>query len=109
MISGVAAFRFLAAGASLGLSCHAAAAADFYAGKQMKLAVSSDAGGGYDLYTRLLARHITRHIPGSPTTIVQNFPGAGGLRGAHYVYQTAARDGTEFGELHATSMLDAIL
>jgi tripartite-type tricarboxylate transporter receptor subunit TctC len=86
-----------------------AAAADFYAGKSLKLAVSSDAGGGYDLYTRILARHIARYIPGAPATIVQNFPGAGGLRGAHYVYQTASKDGTEFGEIHATTMLDAIL
>ena len=86
-----------------------AAAEDYYAGKTMKLAVSSDAGGGYDLYTRILARHLPRFLAGMPGVIVQNHPGAGGLSGAHYLYQTAAKDGTEFGEIHATTMFSAIL
>src|SRR4051812_15246788 len=86
-----------------------ASAEDYYAGKTMRLAVSSDPGGGYDLYTRILARHLPRYLPGTPATIVQNHPGAGGLSGAHYLYQTAAKDGTEFGEIHATTMFSAIL
>ena len=56
-------------------------AEDFYAGKTLKIMTSSDAGGGYDLYTRLLARHIVRYIPGTPSTVVQNMSGGGGLRG----------------------------
>src|SRR5262249_25251132 len=51
-------------------------------------------GGGYDVYARLLARHIVNHIPGQPTAIVQNTPGAGGMRAANTVYVTAPRDGT---------------
>ena len=86
-----------------------AAAEEYYAGKMVKLGVSSDAGGGYDLYTRILARHLPRFLPGTPAIIVQNHPGAGGLSGAHYLYQTAAKDGTEFGEIHATTMFSAIL
>ena len=86
-----------------------AVAEDYYAGKSVKLTVSSDPGGGYDLYTRLLARFLPRYLPGAPSAIVQNRPGAGGLNGARYLYQTAPKDGTEFGEIHATTMFDSIL
>lgn len=84
-------------------------AADFYAGKSIKLTVGSDAGGGYDTYTRLLARHIGRYLPGSPTVVVHNMPGAGGLRSVQYLYTVAAKDGTEFANLRASNMLDSIL
>jgi tripartite-type tricarboxylate transporter receptor subunit TctC len=91
------------------LLAKSATAEDFYAGKTIKLGVSSDAGGGYDIYTRLLSRYIPRYIPGAPTIIVQNMPGGGGLRAAHNLYSIAAKDGTEFSEIHATTMLDSIL
>ncbi len=71
-----------------------AGAADFYEGKKIRLIVSSSPGGGNDTYSRLLARHIARHIPGNPTIIVQNMPGAGGVRAASYIYNKARRDGT---------------
>ncbi len=71
-----------------------AAAEDFYAGKTITLLVSSDAGGAYDLYSRLLARHLPKYIPGAPTMIVQNDPGGGGLRGAQQIYALAPKDGT---------------
>ncbi|MCY4486296.1 MAG: hypothetical protein OXF11_04180 [Deltaproteobacteria bacterium] len=71
-----------------------AAAADFYKGKKIRLIVSSSPGGGNDTYSRLLARHIGRNIPGNPTVIVQNMPGAGGVRAASYLYNKARRDGT---------------
>jgi len=71
-----------------------AAAADFYDGKKIRLIVSSSPGGGNDTYSRLLARHIGRNIPGNPTVIVQNMPGAGGVRAASYLYNKARRDGT---------------
>src|SRR3546814_8383947 len=57
-----------------------ATAADFYAGKQLRLIVGSNAGGGYDTYTRLLGRHITGHVPGNPSIVVLNMPGGGGLK-----------------------------
>jgi tripartite-type tricarboxylate transporter receptor subunit TctC len=109
MISDRAALRAIASAMLVAFTALPAAAEDFYAGKSLKLTVSSDPGGGYDLYTRLLARYIPRYLPGAPTAIVQNRPGAGGLSGAHYLYQNAPRDGTEFGEIHATTMLDSIL
>ncbi len=71
-----------------------AGAADFYKGKKIRLIVSSSPGGGNDTYSRLIARHITRHIPGNPSVIVQNMPGAGGLVAADYLYNKAKRDGT---------------
>ena len=86
-----------------------AVAQGFYAGKTLKVIVSTDAGGGYDLYSRLLARHIVRYIPGTPSTVVQNMPGGGGLRGARYLSQLAAKDGSEFGNVQATTMLNSIL
>jgi tripartite-type tricarboxylate transporter receptor subunit TctC len=68
--------------------------ADFYKDKQMRIVIHNAPGGGYDTYARLLARHITRHIPGSPTIVPTNMPGAGGIKAANYVYSQAPRDGT---------------
>jgi tripartite-type tricarboxylate transporter receptor subunit TctC len=56
--------------------------------------VSSSAGGGFDTYTRLIARHIQKHMPGKPTLVVQNMPGAGGVRAANFLYSVAPKDGT---------------
>jgi tripartite-type tricarboxylate transporter receptor subunit TctC len=70
---------------------------DFYKGKRINLIVSYGPGGGYDVYARVLARHISKHIPGNPNIVVQNMPGAGSLRGANYIYNVAPRDGTTFG------------
>lgn len=71
--------------------------ADFYRGRTITLLVSHSAGGDYDTRARLLARHLDRHIPGNPRLIVQNMPGAGGMRGTGYVYNIAARDGSVIG------------
>jgi len=71
--------------------------ADFYKGKRVNLVVSYGPGGGYDVYARVLARHIGRHIPGNPSIVVQNMPGAGSLRGANWLYNVAPRDGSTFG------------
>jgi tripartite-type tricarboxylate transporter receptor subunit TctC len=67
---------------------------EFYRGKNINLLVGFTPGGGYDLYARLLARHIGRHIPGQPTIVVQNMPGAGSLRSAQFLYTAAPKDGT---------------
>jgi len=69
-------------------------AADFYAGKTIEMVVGSDVGGGYDIYTRTIARHLARHIPGNPMTVVKNMPGAGSGRAASYINSVAAKDGT---------------
>jgi len=71
--------------------------ADFYRGKRVNLIVSYGTGGGYDVYARVLAKYMSKHIPGNPNIIIQNMPGAGSLRGANYIYNVAPRDGTVFG------------
>ncbi|HEY6994195.1 MAG TPA: tripartite tricarboxylate transporter substrate-binding protein [Xanthobacteraceae bacterium] len=72
---------------------HADAVADFYKGRQINLVVGYGPGGGYDVYARLLARHFGRFVPGTPTVIVQNMPGAGSLRAVNYLYNVAPKDG----------------
>lgn len=74
-----------------------ACCADFYQGKTINIAIGHSAGGGYDLYARVLARHLGRHIPGNPAVVPVNMPGAGGLRAANYIYSAAPKDGTFFG------------
>jgi tripartite-type tricarboxylate transporter receptor subunit TctC len=71
--------------------------ADFYRGKTITINVASGAGGGYDFFGRALAKHMGRHIPGSPTLIVQNMPGAGGARMVNYLYNVGPQDGTSIG------------
>jgi tripartite-type tricarboxylate transporter receptor subunit TctC len=71
--------------------------ADFYRGKTLTLTVGYSTGGGYDIYARLLARHMGKHIPGNPTIVVQNAPGAGSMRAANMIYNVAPKDGTHFG------------
>jgi len=66
---------------------------DFYRGRTVTILVGFTAGGGYDLYARLLGRHIGRHIPGNPQVVVQNMPGAGSLKATQYVYSVAPKDG----------------
>jgi tripartite-type tricarboxylate transporter receptor subunit TctC len=75
----------------------AANAADFYSDKMVTIVVGSDAGGSYDSYARLLAENMPRYIPGRPKFIVQNMPGAAGLKVANYVYNVAPKDGTVIG------------
>ncbi|HUZ67158.1 MAG TPA: tripartite tricarboxylate transporter substrate-binding protein [Beijerinckiaceae bacterium] len=77
---------------------------DFYKGKTIDLVIGLPAGGGYDAYGRLVARRIGAHIPGDPTVVPQNMPGGGGLTAANYLYNSAPKDGSAFG-LVATSAL----
>jgi tripartite-type tricarboxylate transporter receptor subunit TctC len=66
---------------------------DFYRGRTVTLIVGYSVGGGYDAYARVLARHLGKHIPGHPTIIVQNMPGAGSLRSANFLFNAAPKDG----------------
>ena len=66
----------------------------FYAGKSITMSIGFQAGGGYDIYGRLVARHMGRHIPGKPNFIVQNMPGAGSLRAAQHLAAIAPKDGS---------------
>jgi tripartite-type tricarboxylate transporter receptor subunit TctC len=79
----------LLAGAAL-----AQPADSFWRGKTVAVIAPTAPGGGYDAYTRLLARHIGKHIPGHPAVVVQNMPGAGGMVAANHVFNVAPRDGT---------------
>ena len=66
---------------------------EFYRGRSITVLVGFTAGGGYDLYARLLGRHMGRHVPGNPTIVVQNMPGAGSMKATQYVYGVAPKDG----------------
>jgi tripartite-type tricarboxylate transporter receptor subunit TctC len=83
--------------ACLPAQAHAQSVEDFYKGKTISLAIGFDAGGGYDIYGRLLSRHMGQHIPGRPTIVVQNMPGAGSQRAAQWLYSIAPKDGTAIG------------
>jgi tripartite-type tricarboxylate transporter receptor subunit TctC len=71
--------------------------ADFYKGKQIKLYVGSDVGGIYDTYARIMSEYWPRHIPGKPTMVVQNMPGATGRKVTNFIFSGAPRDGTVVG------------
>jgi tripartite-type tricarboxylate transporter receptor subunit TctC len=77
----------------------AQAPADFYRGKTINLIVSSSAGGDYDMRGRLVAKHMSRHLPGGPKIIVQNMPGGGGLRAASWLTHVAPQDATALAAL----------
>ena len=75
---------------------------EFYRGKQVRFIVGTAAGQEYDLWARMIARHMRRHIPGNPTIIVENMPGAGHVIAANYLYDIAPRDGTVTSVIHVT-------
>ncbi|MGE0651969.1 MAG: Bug family tripartite tricarboxylate transporter substrate binding protein [Alphaproteobacteria bacterium] len=81
----------------------------FYKGKVMNLYVGSAPGGGYDTYGRAVARHIADHIPGNPSIVVKNMPGASGLRLAGYMYNAAKKTGIEIAGIHNTAVVDQLL
>jgi tripartite-type tricarboxylate transporter receptor subunit TctC len=85
------------------------AVAEFYKGKTITLFVGSEPGGGYDGDARVVARHLGRHLDGSPSIIVQNMPGARGLTSANNLYALARQDGTVMGILEREHLIDAYL
>lgn len=106
---------FLAASIIAGLSvagpvpANAQSAAKFYKGKNLTMIIPSGAGGGYDAYSRLLTRHLADHIPGKPSIVNQNMPGASGLRGTNYVYNVAPRDGSVMAATYNTALTEPLL
>ncbi len=94
--------HFCAYAAALGLSLLSnanlcTAAEDHFRGKTLSIYTGASAGDGYDVYARLLAMHYQRYIPGSPTIVIRNMPGAGSLKAANYIYEIAPKDGTAMG------------
>jgi len=94
---------------SSGSAVPAESAADFYRGRTMTAVVGFEAGSGNDLLTRLVAKFMREKIPGTPTIVVQNMPGAGGLRAANYLYKVAPRDGGTFGFIGRGNLLTPLL
>jgi tripartite-type tricarboxylate transporter receptor subunit TctC len=90
------------AAALLAQSAFAAGVEDFYKGKTISLVIGYSVGGGYDLYGRLLARHMGKYVPGQPTIVPQNMTGAGSMRAASFLYAAAPKDGTVFGTFGRT-------
>lgn len=99
----------LLAGLALAVPVRADPVADFYRGRTITLVVGYGPSGGYDLFGRMIARHLGRHIPGNPTIVVQNMPGAGSLRATNWLYSVAPRDGTVLGIFARDMPLLAIL
>ncbi len=83
----------------------AGAVADFYKGKQLAIQVGFGAGGGYDTTARIMARHFGKHVPGNPTVIVQNVPGAGSMKLANRLYNTASKDGLVLGVFSSSAAM----
>jgi tripartite-type tricarboxylate transporter receptor subunit TctC len=81
----------------------------FYRGKTVTITVGSAPGGGYDTYARLVGRHLGRHIPGNPTIVVQNIPGAGSNKAASYVALQSPRDGTAIGAIQSGAVLQPLI
>jgi tripartite-type tricarboxylate transporter receptor subunit TctC len=82
--------------------------ADFYRGKTLHVLIGYGEGGGYDIYGRLFAEFMPRHLPGNPTIIPQNMPGAGSFKAVNYLYDVAPKDGTYFGSVAQTLAVDAV-
>ena len=107
--------RRLALLAGLGLTVSAAAPAQaqspeaFYKGRQMIMVVYSPGGSTYDIYARALVRHMPRHIPGEPNFVVQNMPGAGGLKAMDFLYNSAPKDGSVIGTVGRGLAFEPIL
>jgi tripartite-type tricarboxylate transporter receptor subunit TctC len=83
--------------------------ASFYKGKTMSVVIASAPGGGFDTYGRLVARHLGAHVPGNPSVIAQNMPGAAGATAAYYVTSVAPKDGTVLGAIHPGNIIEPVL
>jgi len=106
-IAAIAAIAFAAL--TLPSGARAQSVAEFYRGKNVELLIGYSGGGGYDVYARLLARHMGRHIPGNPTIVPRNMPGAGSLVLANWLYNVAPKDGTVIGATGRGTPFDPML
>ena len=83
--------------------------ADFYKGRNIEMYIGYSVGGAYDLYARVIARHMGKHIPGNPTVVPKNMEGAGSLRLANWLYRVAPKDGTAIGTIGRGIAFDPLL
>jgi tripartite-type tricarboxylate transporter receptor subunit TctC len=86
-----------------------ACAADYYAGKTIDFIIGTPPGGGYDIYARLVARHLARYIPGKPTIVVKNMPGAGSAKAAQFISMIAPKDGTSIAAVMPGAIMGPLL
>lgn len=93
----------------LSAASSSAAESNYFAGKTIRVVVGSSAGGGYDLWARLMAQHIGKHIPGNPSVVVQNMPGAGGAVAANYIYGVAKPDALTLGAFNPALYFDQLV
>jgi tripartite-type tricarboxylate transporter receptor subunit TctC len=84
------------------------AVAEFYRGKTVRVIVGFSAGGGYDQYSRVIARHVSKYIPGNPAVIVDNMPGVGSIIAANHVFNASAKDGTVIGNISGPIVLEQL-
>jgi tripartite-type tricarboxylate transporter receptor subunit TctC len=99
----------IALAAALTLAATSALAADYYAGKSIDLLIGAPPGGGYDIYARALARHYGRHIPGQPSIVAKNMPGAGSARAAGFLSTAAPKDGTAVAAIMPGAVMGPLL
>ena len=85
------------------------AADDFFRNKTVRIIVGFAPGGGFDIYSRAIARHMGRHVPGNPTFIVENMSGAGSLIAANHMYRVAKPDGLTIGNIHGNQILNQVI
>jgi len=99
--------------APLALALASAASAQspeqFFKGRSIDMVIGADAGGGYDVYARVLTRHLGNHIPGNPTVVPKNMPGAGSNKAAQFVYAVAPKDGTVIGAIFTGGIMQPLL
>lgn len=95
--------------ALLTATTYAETPAEFYKSKSVGIYIGYSTGGGYDLYGRLLARHVGRHIPGNPTVVAKNMDGAASRTLANWLYKSAPKDGSVFGTIGRGTALDPLL
>ncbi|MEQ8194348.1 MAG: tripartite tricarboxylate transporter substrate-binding protein [Rhodospirillales bacterium] len=108
-IKSLAALSAVALTAGMTTPSSAESPAEFYKGKTVTMLVGAAPGGGYATYASLLARHIGRHIPGKPTVIAKNMPGAGSLKALTLLYNRSAKDGTVFGAIYKGALIEPLV
>lgn len=96
------------AGQATGPGFDEKAVASFYQGKTVRIVVGFSAGGGYDQYSRVIARHLSKYIPGNPAVIVDNMPGVGSIIAANHIYNAAPKDGTAIGNISGPIVLEQL-
>ena len=106
-IAGLAAVTAL--GLAIAAPAQAQSAAEFYKGRQMTMIISTGPGGGYDINGRLIARHMPRHLPGSPTIVARNMPGAGHVRAANFMAVQAPKDGSHVATIAQSFVLHQVI